>query len=395
MFELHDHQVDAIAKLETGKVLVGGVGSGKSIASLAYFTEQETAIPIIVITTAKKRDTGEWFADAMKMSLRNELIVDSWNNIKKYVDYEQHFFIFDEQRIVGKGAWVKAFWEIASKNEWILLSATPADVWADLMPVFVANGFFPNQTAFYDQHVKWSRYSSYPKIDGYYDEWILEKMRDQIYVEMPHFKRAERVEHVYLVDYDKEEERLLHRDRWNFYENQPVGDAGELMRLLRKSTNEHISRYEKIVELVQEHKKLIIFYNLNYELEILRCLHTELDIPIAEWNGHNHQDVPNGESWVYLVQYQAGSEGWNCTTTNHVAFYSLPYSYRQFEQAKGRIDRLNTPFGELHYHILKCLSLFDKAIDKSLRHKKNFQASAFAKRIWPKEERMMKPPEAA
>src|SRR4051812_42252032 len=111
MFQLADHQVEAIAKLRTGSVLVGGVGSGKSIASLAYFTAIDPTRRIVVITTAKKRDSGEWWADAMKMSLRNELTVDSWNNLAKYTDLSNVFFIFDEQRIVGNGAWVDRFLE--------------------------------------------------------------------------------------------------------------------------------------------------------------------------------------------------------------------------------------------------------------------------------------------
>lgn len=346
----------------------------------------------MVITTAKKRDSGEWFEDALMMSLRNELVVDSWNNIKKYVDVDA-FFIFDEQKIVGKGAWVKTFWLIAASNPWILLSATPADVWMDLMPVFVANGFYKNQTDFNNQHVIWDRYAKYPKVDRYVDEWLLIRHRDSVYVEMPRPITAERRDHVYIVDYDREEERILYRDRWNFYENKPVGDAGELMRLMRKSTNEHPSRYAKIVEILREVDRLIIFYNLDYELEILRMLHSELDIPVAEWNGHIHQDIPQTDKWVFLVQYQAGSEGWNCISTNHVLFYSLPYSYRWLEQAKGRIDRLNTPYETLHYHILKSRSIFDQGIDRRLRRKKNFNASAFAKKIWPKQEevRMMKP----
>jgi hypothetical protein len=385
LFELLPHQSEAVAKLRNGNVLVGGVGSGKSIASLAYFTSLDPSRPIYVLTTALKRDSGDWFADAMKMSLRNELIVDSWNNIKKFTDVENAFFILDEQRIVGKGAWVKAFYEIAKKNEWILLSATPADTWVDLVPIFVANGFFRNQTQFNNEHVRFSRFTKYPKIDGYYDTWLLEQYRDRIYVEMPYLSPAKRNEHIIEVDFDQEEQKLLYTARWNFHENMPLKDAGEMMRYLRLSANTHPSRYDKIVELAADHPKMIIFYNFDYELDILRLLHSELDIPVAEWNGHNHQDVPDGDRWLYFVQYQAGSEAWNCTRTDTTVFYSLPYSYRQFHQAKGRTDRQNTPYAELNYYIFKSRAFIDQAIWKALRRKKNFQASAFAKRFWPKE----------
>jgi hypothetical protein len=372
-----------IPKLATGKVLVGGTGSGKSITALYYFSQKYPGKKIVVLTTAKKRDSGEWFADAMKMSLRNDMEVDSWNNIKKYQDVEGACFIFDEQRIVGSGAWVDAFYEIAKKNEWVLLSATPADTWMDLVPIFVANGFYRNKTQFNNDHVRFSRFTKYPKVDGYLDTWLLEKHRASVYVEMPYLKKTKREEHFVPVEFDHDEQRILYTDRWNFYEDKPLKDAGEMVRLMRKSANTHWSRYEAVKSICRDNPRVIIFYNHNYELEILRLLHVDLDIPVAEWNGHVHQDIPNGDRWIYLVQYQAGGEGWNCTSTDTIVFYSLPYSYRNFEQAKGRIDRLNTNFEVLHYYIFKSRAIIDQAIWRSLTRKKNFQSSAFAKKAWP------------
>lgn len=384
MFALEEHQIEAVKKLKTGSVLVGGVGSGKTITSLAYFTSRDQSRKIVAITTAKKRDKGEWFEDAMKMSLRNEMEVDSWNNIAKYEEYENCFFIFDEQKLVGKGAWVESFYKIAKNNDWILLTATPADTWMDLVPVFIANGFYKNRTEFNRDHVVFSRFAKYPKVDRYLDPWILERHRKAIYVEMPFMKKAVREEHIVAVDFNLEEQQALWRDRWNFYDDVPVKDAGELMRLLRKSANSDVSRYDACVRILTETPRAIIFYNHNYELEILRCLHAELDRPIAEWNGHLHQDIPEEDEWIYLVQYQAGAEGWNCVSTDTVVFYSLPYSYRNFEQAHGRIDRLNTQFETLHYYVLKSRAIIDQSIWKALHRKKNFQASAFAKKMWPK-----------
>ena len=388
-FSLASHQEEAIRKLASGKVLIGDVGSGKSITALAYFAQNAPERPIIVITTAKKRDKGEWFGDAMKMSLRQDLEVDSWNNISKYEDIKNASFIFDEQKLVGKGAWTKSFQKIAANNQWILLTATPADTWMDLAQVFIANGFYRNITDFNQQHVKFSRFTKYPKVEGYYDAHILHKYRNSIFVEMPFHKPAQREEHIVTVDYDHEEQKLLHMNRWNFYEGRPIKDAGELMRLLRVSTNSHWSRYSQVKSLCKDHGRVIVFYNHNYELEILRSLAVDLDIPVAEWNGHKHEDLPAGDRWVYLVQYQAGSEGWNCITTDTMVFYSLPYSYRNYEQAKGRIDRMNTKYEVLHYYTLRSRSIIDQAIWKALTRKKNFQASAFAKKAWPKPQTVM------
>lgn len=385
-FQLAPHQIETLPKLHTGCVLVGDVGTGKSITALAYFTAKDPTKDIVVITTAKKRDSGEWYADAMKMSLRNTLHVDSWNNIKNYVDVENAFFVFDEQRVVGGGAWVDAFLKITKNVDWILMSATPADTWMDLLPVFLANGFYRNKTEFNNEHVRFSRFTRYPKVDGYYDTWILEKHRDAVYVEMYLERHTTRVEHIVDVDFDLTEQQQLYTARWNFYENEPVKDAGDLMRLMRISTNSHPSRLDAVKRICADHPRVIIFYNHNYELDILRTLMTDLDIPLSEWNGHFHQDIPFGDRWIYLVQYQAGSEGWNCVTTDTVIFYSLPYSYRMLHQAKGRIDRMNTKYEILNYYVLKSRSIIDQAIWRALHRKKNFQASAFAKKAWPKEE---------
>lgn len=380
------HQTEALAKLDTGKVLVGGTGSGKSITALAYAAKHHPDKRIVVLTTAKKRDTGEWFGDAMKMSLRQELEVDSWNNIKKYENVSDAFVIFDEQRVVGSGAWVDSFYKICKYNPWVLLSATPADTWMDLVPIFIANGFYKNKTQFNDQHVRWARFVKYPKVDSYLDVWTLGKHREAIYVEMPYLMKVTREEHMVDVEFDRDQEKLLYTARWNFYEDMPLKDAGEMMRLMRKSANSHISRYEKLKEIIAEKRKVIVFYNHNYELDQLRLLVTELDIQVNEWNGWVHQDVPTGDDWVYLVQYQAGGEGWNCITTDTVVFYSIPYSYRNFAQAKGRIDRLNTEYEVLHYYIFKSRAIIDQAIWKALTRKKNFQASAFGKKRWEKVE---------
>lgn len=388
-FALAPHQIGPLSELATGKVLVGGTGSGKSITALAYFTGIDPTRTIYILTTAKKRDSGEWWGDAMKMSLRNDIVVDSWNNIKKYVDVEGAFFILDEQKLVGSGAWVDSFYKIAAQNDWILLSATPADTWMDLVPVFIANGFYRNKTEFNNLHVKWSRYSKYPKVDGYIDTWYLDQLRAKIFVEMPYLKKTVREEHIVHVEFDREEEKLLYKARWNFLENRPLKDAGEMMRLLRKSANSHWSRYEALKSIAKDNPRLIVFYNHNYELEKLRCLMTDLDIPLAEWNGHVHQDIPEGDRWIYLVQFQAGGEGWNCIKTDTVVFYSLPYSYRNLEQAKGRIDRLNTNYETLHYFIFKSRAIIDQAIWRALTRKKNFQASAF-KRKWEEVSMMRK-----
>lgn len=391
--ELYPHQREAVDKLHNGAVLNGDVGSGKTFAALAYYVEvvckgtldrsepMQEPKDLIVITTAKKRDELDWESEALHYGIfrdpelsysHKEFIVDSWNNMKKYVDRQDAFFIFDEQRLVGSGTWVKTFLKIVKNNQWILLSATPADTWIDYVPLFIAHGFFRNRTEFTESHVVWSFHGKYRKIRGFFGVKKLERYRDQILVEMPYTKHTRRHLLAELVDYDSKMFDLVWKKRWNVYDGVPLIDVAEMHRIGRKVVNSDPSRLDKIEELSHKHPRMIIFYNFDYELELLRTLMTRLDIPVAEWNGHRHEPVPGTERWLYLVQYQAGSEGWNCTSTDVIVFYSLTYSHKQFEQAQGRIDRLDTPFEDLLYYILMSNARIDSVIWRALLAKKNF-----------------------
>ena len=393
---LDKHQLIALNELASGKILAGGVGVGKSRTALAWafikemkgsakingrggWKAPEEPRDIYVITTAKKRDELDWQGEAAIFGISTnhedsiggiKLTVDSWNNIQKYKGIYGAIFLFDEQRLVGSGQWVKAFLDIARKNQWILLSATPGDTWLDYIPVFVANGFYKNRTEFKQKHVVYENYSKFPKVKQYLGERRLERLRDSILVEMPLDRATTRHELYKIVEYDRELFRTVLRDRWNPYTQEPIRDVSELYRLMRRVVNEDGSRIWEIERLLQKHKRLIIFYNFNYELDILRNLGTLC--PIAEWNGHKHQSIPDTDTWIYLVQYTAGAEGWNCITTDAMVFYSLPYSYKLMEQAKGRIDRLNTPYFDLYYYIFRSAAPIDMAILRTLKRKKNF-----------------------
>lgn len=398
---LRNYQLDAIENLENGKILCGGVGSGKSRTSIGYYYKEQDGdlysseyVPmndppqdLYIITTARKRDTKEWEGELTPFLLstnpeinlyNNKVVVDSWNNIAKYKEVKNAFFIFDEQRVVGSGAWVKAFLKIAKANNWILLSATPGDTWMDYVPVFIANGFFKNKTDFTSNHVIYSRVvTNFPKIDGYYNTGRLIRLRNKILVDMD-FKRKTIAKHEdVFVDYDILTYKAAGRDRWDPYKNEPILNAGGLCYVWRKIVNSDISRQTALMELFEKHPKMIIFYNFDYELDILKNLFEEIPVDVAEWNGHKHQEIPDSDSWVYLVQYNAGAEGWNCIKTDTIVFFSENYSYKVMQQAAGRIDRLNTPFTDLYYYHLKSKSGIDLAIARALKEKKKFNETKF------------------
>jgi hypothetical protein len=384
MLNLEPHQEKALRELGNGKILWGGVGSGKSRVAVAYYIQNLHDIDIYVITTAKKRESLDWVKEFARAAIgthadattRGILTVDSWNNIDKYRYVEDAFFIFDEQRLVGSGKWVKAFLEIAAHNHWILLSATPGDTWMDYIPVFIANGFYKNRTQFKREHVVYKPFSKFPKVDRYLATDRLNKLKSRILVHMPYPKLTVRHSFTRQVDFNEDLVRTVVKNRWHIYANRPIRDIAELFLVLRKIINSDPSRVRTVQELLEEHPKQVIFYNFDYELELLRRL--SKDVKVAEWNGHKHEDIPSsGDSWVYLVQYVAGSEGWNCTETDTILFYSLTYSYKNWEQAHGRIDRMDTPFTDLYYYTLKSKSVIDKAIWRSLSAKRNFNAANF------------------
>jgi hypothetical protein len=384
------HQLEAIENLDNGKILWGGVGVGKSHTALGYYMKKERERDIYVITTAKKRDSLDWETAAISfgisvhrhLSTSGVLTVDSWNNIGKYVDIEDAFFIFDEQRLVGSGAWVKSYQRIAKRNRWILLTATPGDTWIDYVPVFIANGFYRNATEFKREHVVYAPFTRYPKIVRYIEVSTLNKYRNMLLVEMPYERHTERIQHDVICEYDQALFDKVVKRRWNPYTEKPLKDVSEMFRVMRRVVNSDPSRRSNLGVILDAHPKVVVFYNFDYELELLRDYLSQNGIYYSEWNGHKHEPVPETEEWVYLVQYTAGAEGWNCTYTDTILFYSLTYSYRNFMQSHGRIDRLDTPFTLLHYYVLKSNSLIDKAIWNALSHKKRFNENAFwAKQI--------------
>ena len=398
---LRDYQMDAVKRMRNGCILNGGVGSGKSRTGLYYFFEKNggkidpTYVPmkpkppdLYIITTAQKRDTLEWDGELVPFLLNtdpkknmfygNKVVIDSWNNIQKYETVRDAQFIFDEDRVTGKGAWVKAFLKITKSNEWIILSATAGDTWTDYIPVFIANGFYRNRTEFNREHVIYSAFvTKFPKIDRYINTGRLIRLRNHILIDMD-FKRETVAHHddVY-VKYDMLKYKETIRTRWDPYKNEPIQQASGLCYILRKIVNEDVSRQVALLELLEKHPRAIIFYNFDYELDILRELYYGEDVQVAEYNGHKHDPVPDGDKWVYLVNYAAGNAGWNCIKTDTMIFFSQNYSYKVMTQAAGRIDRMNTPYKELYYYHLKTRSGIDLAISKALSTKKSFNESRY------------------
>ena len=378
--ELYPHQLEALKKMHNGCILCGGVGSGKSRTALAYvyicelggslrinnvgvYTKPEIPKDIYIITTAKKRDTHEWDQEVAYFCLPNDIkvTIDSWNNIQKYKNVIGAVFIFDEQRVVGSGAWVKTFLKITKKNHWILLTATPGDCYMEYVPVLIANGFYKNRSQFKAEHVVYKPYMKFPMIDYYQNTNRLDYYISKIMVPMKYKK--------------------VFKDRWDPYDDCPIDEMGKLCYLLRRVSNSDPSRLVEMENVLHRKNKVVVFYNFNYELDILRQFFTEHGYTIGEWNGQCHTDLPKTRKWAYLCQYSAACEGWSCIETNTIIFFSQNYSYKVFEQACGRIDRVTTPFKDLYYYCFRCMSPIDIGIKRALKLKQNFNEKIFMKGV--------------
>lgn len=402
---LRDYQMDSVKRMRNGCILNGGTGSGKSRTGLFYYfkeqggwidengyTPMKNPKDLYIITTAMKRDSLEWEGELANFLISTDqkknkttgvkVVIDSWNNIKKYADTKDSFFIFDEDRVTGSGVWVKAFLKIAKSNDWIILSATPGDTWSDYIPVFVANGFYRNKSEFIREHVIYSRFTKYPKIDRYLNTGRLIRLRKRILIDMDFTRHTVPHHEDVYVKYDISKYKDAIRTRWDPYKNEPIQQTSGLCYVLRRIVNSDESRQVALLEIFEKHPRMIVFYNFDYELDILKGLGYDSDgifVEIAEWNGHKHEPIPTSASWVYLVQYTAGCEGWNCLKTDTVVFYSQNYSYKIMQQAAGRIDRLNTPYRDLYYYHIRSRSGIDLAISKALKEKKKFNERKFVK----------------
>ena len=411
MVKLREHQKKALKQMKNGCILCGGVGSGKSITSIAYyfllaggsiepFKFPKVMKDLYIITTARKRDTFEWDDELVHFGLcregknfGNKVVIDSWNNLHKYVEHTKQgwkpivqnaYFIFDEQRVIGTGTWVKSFLCLAKYNEWILLSATPGDTWLDYIPVFIANGFYKNFTDFRLQHIIYSPFTKFRKVERYVNVPKLERLRNDILVDMPFERKTQRHYVDMIVTYDSALYNKVMKERFNYEKNQPFQNAAELCSALRKICNLSPEKFNDILDIIRDKHRVIIFYNFDYELESLIKLFTDMNITFAQWNGHKHESIPQTYEWVYLVQYAAGSEGWNCVETDTMIFFSQNYSYKAMEQASGRIDRLTTPFTDLWYYNFKTNAPIDRGITRAIKQKKKFNEEKYYGYLFPK-----------
>ena len=381
MIKLLKYQEEAIQKLHSGSVLYGATGSGKSLTGLAYYMRCWSHLDLYIITTSKKRNAGEWEEEIAKLGCPPPKAIDSWNRLKNYRMVSDAFFLFDEHKVGGHGKWAQSMITIAKKNKWILLTATPGDVWDDYASIFIANEFVKNKTTWNEDFCIFDRISKYPKIIGYQREDVLKNMRDAVLVPMEYQSEKVPIPYVipYKVDHEEEAYVLARRKSLRHPEMRAFRNTSAMFAYMRMNLPDKESKIQALADVLKKEPKAIIFYNFTPEKYEIENAARQVNIPFFQYNGQIKDNVPDGDTWVYAVQYTAGAEAWNCITCRTVIFYSMNYSYKVMTQAKGRIDRCNSPFDELHYYYFISPDFeIDQEILNALTRKEKFNEEALA-----------------
>jgi len=132
-------------------------------------------------------------------------------------------------------------------------------------------------------------------------------------------------------------------------------------------------------------ENIVVFYNFTKEKEDLIKVMKKLKKKIYEVSGQK-SDIPTKNDWsdiknsVTIVQYQAGSAGIELQYANVVVFYSLTYSYQDYEQALGRCYRNGQDKKVTAYRFM-AKDTIEMAIFGALRNKKDFNEKLFRKEI--------------
>lgn len=368
-----DYQKRAINQMHNGCILCGGVGAGKSLTSLGYIDKVYPSGTVYIITPARKRNTGEWFDDIRKNDMdETRFVVDSWNNLSKYKDVKDAFFLFDEQKVSGKGTWAKSLIRIAKSNQWILLSATPGDTYDDYATVLIANGFVRNRTTWYDEYCVTKSQPFFHIVD-HKNKDVIDMMIRRIFIKMDYQSDKKRIERVIPIQARSagEEKEILMTHKAPGAQ-MPFTTFAAAIAYVRMNCYDKSKKTEALRKIIEKHKKIIVFYNfLSEKLEIERAA-IDANVTINFYNGQRHDPIPDTDEWVYGVQYNSGAEAWNCITTNAMVFYSPNYSYKTMEQAHGRIDRVNSPYECLYYYMLLNELNIDNKVMNALSSKKDF-----------------------
>lgn len=160
-----------------------------------------------------------------------------------------------------------------------------------------------------------------------------------------------------------------------------VGDTTLTKRLYARQLCGQYSEFklQTFKELVQSTQdRLIVFYNFNAELELLKRIAASLDRPISEVNGQTKDltAYEQEDNSITFIQYQAGAMGLNLQKANKIIYFTLTDKSELFEQSKKRIHRIGQE-QPCFYYILMCKGSVEEVILQTLEMRKDFTDELF------------------
>ncbi|WP_368076685.1 SNF2-related protein [Clostridium tyrobutyricum] len=195
------------------------------------------------------------------------------------------------------------------------------------------------------------------------------------------FELPEQIEQKIKIKNTKEY-KIFKKDRLITINNtELVGDTSlTKMLYLRQLSSQYnknkVNQLKDILESTED--RIIIFYNFNKELEIIKKLCEKLDKPISIINGAV-KDLDNFNQYnnsITLVQYQAGAMGHNLQKSNKIIYFSLPLQSELFEQSKKRIHRIGQEKTCFYWYLITQNSI-EEQIYQTLKERRDYTNKLF------------------
>ena len=272
----------------------------------------------------------------------------------------------------------------------ILLSGTPTDgKYEFLYSQLRLLGWKITKTAYYNRYIKTELRSyggpMFRVVTGYKNVSELKaKLKEYGAV----FAKAEEViklpEKKFIKEYStvSSDYKKFMKDRViKIDDKELTGDSTLSKRLYARMLCSAYSKDKiaRLIDLVNSTSdRVIIFYNFNTELEVLRKVLFDRPISIVNGQVKDLKEYENNDNSVTLIQYQAGAMGLNLQKANRIIYFSLPERSELFEQSKARICRIGQE-KQCYYHIMMCHKSVEEKIYECLLMRKDYTDELFRK----------------
>lgn len=413
---LFDYQKEAIENYKEKSFNLSDTGVGKTVMALGSFIESKCKKLLVICLAPKVVDFAE---DGVLMNVditplnrgskkNKELLAESdkvaisfesvWRipEFLKWVD-EDTFIIIDESHKVANTSSkvTKYVMKLSKKAKYTYLcTATPISngkyeqYYPQLKMLGVYNGTKKEYyNMFVDERMTRMGGSQFMQITGYRNIDLLENMVNQCSVNYKRDKPYLPEDYVYKTKkpamFNKlKKNRMYKTDNGEVIE---LDNSSKLFNALRcvshgflLGINKQVSKepFERLQAILETHnnERVVIFYNYNIELEMLKQLLSKLKRPTSEYNGARKdlKEFKGKYNGVVLAHYKSASTGINdFVISNVMVFNSLPLSSIELTQSKGRIDRQGQGKKPMYYFIIPDTPV-EKKIFEQITNGKDF-----------------------